>query len=223
MKKEKITCYNCHLPLDANVNKCPYCGVEITEDKKQTEIEPYYEGNLEGKSKKHLQKHTFFWLIALGIEALFLLLQLIPIETNFGFNCYYYAFRSSQFVVVQNNIKYSVVVGTNAPLIIFIFSIVALLNSAALFWSVKKKSAEINLFAGFTAFYCLVIALIGFLGIVLMSNNSAGNAATKFQPSAGLFVIGAAAVAAAVFNILGAIRYKKFLVESPLETFKMGK
>ena len=223
MKKEKIICHNCHLPLDAKTTKCPYCGAEITENQQQSELEPVYDANLKGKSKKHLQKHTFFWLIAVGIEAVLLLLQFLPVETNYGQNSYFYAFHSSQFKFVYQGVEQSVVVGTNAPLIIFIFTIVALLNSAALFWSLKKKTAEIGLFAGFTAFYCIVVALMGFLGIVLMSNNSAGNAATKFTPSVGLFIIGAFAVGAAVLNILGSIKYKKFLVESPLETFKMEK
>lgn len=223
MKKQKITCHNCHLPLDVNVTKCPYCGAEISENQKQTEIEPVYEGNLEGKPKKHLQKHTLFWLIALGVELLIILLQFIPIETTYGQNCFFYAFRASQFKFTMDGTEYSVVIGTNAPLIIFIFTIVALLNSAALFWSLKKKSAEIGLFAGFTAFYCIIVAVIGFLGITLMSNNSAGDAATKFEPGVGLFIIGAFAIGAAVLNILGSIKYKKFLVESPLETFKMEK
>ena len=223
MKKEKIVCHNCHLPLDAKTTKCPYCGAEIKENEKQTEIEPVYEGNLKGKTKKHLQKHTIFWLIAVGIEALLLLLQLLPVESTFGMNSYFYAFKSAQFTFASGGQTHSVVVGTNAPLIIFIFTMVALLNSAALFWSLKKKSAEIGLFSGFTAFYCIIVAVIGFLGIVMMSNNSAGNAATKFEPHIGFFIVGAFAIAAAVMNIFGSIKYKKFLVQSPLETFKMKK
>ena len=220
MKKAKITCHNCHLPLDINTTKCPYCGAEISENEKQTELEPVYEENLQGKNKKQMQKHTFFWLIAVGIEVLIFLLLLIPVESTYNFNSYFYSFHSSQFKVLIGGDEVSIVVGTNSPLIVFIFSIVALLNSAALFWSLKKKSAEIGLFAGFTAFYCIVVAVVGFLGVVMMSNNSSGNIATSFDPGPGLFIVGACALAAAVFNILGAIKYKKFLVESPLETFK---
>lgn len=217
MKKEKITCINCHLPLEANVTKCPYCGKEISETERNTEAKPYFEA--EEKGKKRLQKHTIFYLIALGLEGLIALGLLLPVESTFNLSGYYYLSHSTQFQLGTT----SVVVGTNASLIIFIFTIITLLNSAAIFWSLKKKSAEVTLFSYFTAFYCVVITVLSFLGTVLMSNNSSGNAATQFAPGIGFFVTSAFAVAATVFNILAVIRYKKFLYGGPKESLELKK
>ena len=56
-----------------------------------------------------------------------------------------------------------------------------------------------------------------------MSNNSSGNAATKFALGIGFFITGAFAAAAAAFNILAVIRYKKFLYGGPKETLELKK
>ena len=222
MKKEKITCINCHLPLDANAKKCPYCGKEISDEERATNVEPFYDA--EGKKKKaSLQPHTLSYLIALGLEVLCLLGMILPCESTFGLNAFFYMAHSTQFTLIIGEQTSHVVVGTNAPLIVFIFSIVTLLNSAAIFWSLKKKTAEVNLFSYFTAFYSIVIAVVSFLGTTLMSNNTSGNVPTKFAPSIGFFVIAIFALAAAVFNILGVIKYKKFLYSGPKESFKLQK
>ena len=217
MKKNKITCPNCHLPLDATVTKCPYCNKDITEEERARAHDKKVEVKEEKKSK--LQQHTVFYLIGLIIGAVAFLAMLLPCESTLNQNVFFFVGHSSQFSYGGSQ----VVVGTNAPMIVFIFVLVALLNSAAIFWSLKKKTAEVSLFSYFTAFYFVVISVVSFLGNILMSNNSSGNLATKFGPGVGFYVIGVFALAAAAFNIFGVIKYKRFLVESPKESFKLEK
>lgn len=218
MKKEKITCIGCHLPLDANTKKCPYCGKEISDEERGATVEPYYEAEHRKKSRK-LHNHTIFYLIALGLEALCLIGMILPCESTYNLSAFFYMTKSTQFTFDGKQI----VIGANAPLIVFIFIIVALLNSAAIFWSLRKKSPEVTLFSYFTAFYGIVIGVVSFIGNIMMSNNTSGNAATKFAPGIGFYVIAVFALAAAAVNIIAVIKYKKFLYSGPRESFKLQK
>ena len=215
MTKEKITCPNCHLAIDKDNEKCPYCGAEVVKEEK-TEKVVKEESAEKGAKKLKLRSHTLYYLIAFGIEVLCLGLMFLPGESILNRSIYFWAFSSTSSVI--NGDTY--IIGTNAATICFIFVVVGVLNSIAIFRSIQKKTTEIPLFSYFTTFYCVVVAVVAFLSSTLMSHNAGGDRPTQFTMGIGFILLGVFSIAAAVFNVLGVIKYKKFLVSNPLETFK---
>ena len=210
----KIICPNCHLPVDSAAGKCPFCGADLAGVKEEVKEETVAEAT-EGKGKKKLQKHTFFYLIALGIALACFLAMILPGDGTYLKPIYFWAFQTT--VKIGDA---TIVVGTNAAAICFIFSIIGVLNFAAIFRSIQKKSTEIALFSYFAAFNFVVVAVVAFLSSALLSFNSSGTIASTFTFGFGFAILGVLALVSVAFVVLGVIKYKKFLVESPLETFK---
>ena len=212
MTKGKKTCPNCHLQVEEGLEKCPFCGASLDNKEEVKEEVVVNENN----KKLKIQRHTLFYLIGLGLGLILFGFMALPGESNIGLPIYFWAFVSERTTV--SGTEY--VIGGNAATIVFVFSIVSVLNQLAILRSVRKKSTEIPLFSYFSAFFFVVNAIVSFTSSLLMSFKTSGTAATQFSFGFGFAIVGVISIAAAVLDILAVIDYKKFIKSSPFESFK---
>ena len=208
MKKNTIECLNCHLPNELGAEKCIYCGATITV-KEEVQTQEAAAVVVE-KKKRKFAKHELFFLGSAGLGILIFLLFLLPAEGS-GTSLYKWAFNSAK---TASNL--GVQIGINAPVIAFIFAIIGILNHWATLVSLRRKTTEISLFANFTTFYYIIIAIVSFLSPIQMANGTNSH----FTMGIGFILVGILSLAIAGLEIFANILYKKYLVNNPLESFK---
>jgi len=202
--KKQHRCKNCHMYIDVEAKVCPFCGEEVKESVKKDTSEA-----VEQKpSKRKLLKHELFYLIGAGLGVLALILFLLPASGDYAGSIFRFAFA------LPSDIK----VGANAATICFVFSVVGLLDYLAIYLSLKRKTTEVGLFSYFTAFFYVVVAVTSFLSPLLFSNGK--DVSTFTTLGVGFIIVGVLSLASAVMSILAVIKYKKYIIDSPIETYK---
>ena len=214
MDKKKITCPNCNLQIEENLTKCPFCGADIDVE----EIKKHADHDAKTPAKKGMPQHTLFYLIGLGVSLALLLAMILPGESNVYAMIYRWAFVGTSISVKISGTDF--VIGSNVATIVFVFSIVAILNQAAVLRSALKKTTEIALFSYFSVFFFVLIAVLSCLSNTLMSMKTAGLEPTQFKFGVGFAIVAAISLVCAAIDVFAVIKYKKYLKSNPLETFK---
>lgn len=202
--KKQHRCKNCHMYIDIDAKVCPFCGEEVKEVvKKET-----HEAVEEAPAKKKMLKHHLFYMIGTGIGVLAFLMFLLPASGDYSGSIFRFIFA------LPKDIK----VGANAATICFVFTVVGLLDYLAIYLSLKRKTTEVPLFSYFTAFIFTIVAVTSFLSPLLFANGK--DVSTFTTIGVGFIAVGVLAIASAVMSILAVIKYKKYIVDSPIETYK---
>ncbi len=220
MEKKLIDCPNCKMPVKIEDEKCPFCGHDLAEAKAAHVAEQAAAEEVAKKPAKTEKTHAkpklfqILYYVATGLAILVFLIFCLPGAGNATGSIYEFTFGSPTM-----DSGSAAEIGTNAGTITFLFAVLGILMIAAVLWSIHKKTAEVGLFTYFGVFMYLVNAIVSFCSSLILSS---GTAVDSFTIGIGFIILGIFSLGICGVLIAALVFYKRFLVENPLENFKVS-